>query len=63
MKFAVAVEKDEEGFYVAFIQELPGCHTQAKTIDELLTRLKEAVEVYLEECGRESKESIEFELI
>jgi predicted RNase H-like HicB family nuclease len=55
----VVIEKDEDGYYVAYVPELPGCHTQAKTLDELLERIKEAVELYLEvegspvEMGRE----------
>jgi hypothetical protein len=35
LKFAVLVEKDDEGYYVVSVPELPGCHTQAKTLDEL----------------------------
>jgi predicted RNase H-like HicB family nuclease len=46
MKFAVMVEKDETGYYVASVPELPGCHTQAKTLDELTKRIKEAIEAY-----------------
>ena len=45
----VVIEKDEDGYYVASVPELPGCHTQAKTLDELMERIKEAAEVYLEE--------------
>jgi len=51
MKFAVVVEKDEDGYYVASVPELPGCHTQAKTLDELMKRVREAVEAYLEAEG------------
>jgi predicted RNase H-like HicB family nuclease len=51
LKYAVIVEKDEAGYYVGSVPELPGCHTQAKTIDELLKRVKEAIELYLE-CER-----------
>ncbi|MEM0234428.1 type II toxin-antitoxin system HicB family antitoxin [Thermofilum sp.] len=47
MSFTVVIEKDEDGYYVAYVPELPGCHTQAKTLDELLERIKEAVELYL----------------
>ncbi len=46
----IVVERDEEGFYVASVPALPGCHTQAKSLDELLERIREAVEVYLEEA-------------
>lgn len=59
MKFAVVVEKDEEEYYVASVPELPGCHTQAKTLDELTTRIKEAIEVYLEAEGYKPKAGVE----
>ena len=48
MKFAVIVERDEDGYYAASVPELPGCHTQAKTLDELMKRVREAIEAYLE---------------
>ncbi|MCR6623594.1 MAG: type II toxin-antitoxin system HicB family antitoxin [archaeon YNP-LCB-024-027] len=48
LRFGVVIEKDEDGYYVAYVPELPGCHTQARTLDELLERIKEAVELYLE---------------
>jgi predicted RNase H-like HicB family nuclease len=47
-KFSVLVEKDEDGYYVATVPALPGCHTQARSLDDLLERTKEAIEVYLE---------------
>jgi predicted RNase H-like HicB family nuclease len=47
-KFSVLVEKDEDGYYVATVPVLPGCHTQAKSLDNLLERIKEAIEAYLE---------------
>ncbi len=47
MKFGVVVEKDEDGYYVASVPELPGCRTQAKTLDQVMKRIKEAIEVYL----------------
>jgi predicted RNase H-like HicB family nuclease len=48
LKFAVIVERDEDGYYVSSVPELPGCHTQAKTLDELMERVREAIEAYLE---------------
>lgn len=44
----MVIEQDEDGLYVASVPELEGCHTQAKTIDELRERMKEAIELYLE---------------
>ena len=59
LKFAVIVERDEDGYYVASVPELPGCHTQAKTLDELTVRIKEAIEAYLEAEGFKPKEGVE----
>ena len=47
-EFTVVIEQDEDGIYVASVPELSGCHTQAKTLDELNRRIKEAIELYLE---------------
>jgi predicted RNase H-like HicB family nuclease len=49
--FNVIVERDEEGFYVATVPELSGCHTQARSLDTLLERIKEAIGLCLEEQG------------
>ncbi len=46
--FTVVIERDEDGIYVASVPELVGCHTQAKTLDELRGRITEAVQLYLE---------------
>jgi len=57
LRFSVIVERDRDGVYVGSVPELPGCHTQAGTVDELMERIREAVELYLEveevEGGRE----------
>jgi predicted RNase H-like HicB family nuclease len=47
-KFTVIIEKDKEGWLVSEVTELPGCHTQAITLDELLKRTNEAIKAYLE---------------
>jgi len=46
--FNVIIEKGEDGYYISDVVELPGCHTQGKTIDELMERTREAIELYLE---------------
>jgi predicted RNase H-like HicB family nuclease len=43
-EYTVIIEKDEAGFYVAEVPELYGCHTQAKSLDELMERVREAIE-------------------
>ncbi len=47
MKFGGVVEKDEDGYYVASVPELPGCQTQAKTLDVVMKRIKEAIQARL----------------
>jgi len=48
-EFSVIIEKDEDGYYVSTVPALKGCHTQAKSLDELMERTKEAIELCLEE--------------
>jgi len=50
-EFSVIVERDEEGFYVASVPALPGCHTQARSLDKLFARIREAIELSLEVEG------------
>jgi len=57
LKYSVVIERDEDGFYIASIPELPGCHTQARSIDKVMSRIKEAAELYLEATGAEPSES------
>lgn len=47
-KFNVLVERDEDGYYVATVPSLPGCHTQARCLDDLIEGAKEAIELYIE---------------
>ena len=47
-EFSVVIERDSEGFYVASVPELHGCHTQARSLDKLINRIKEAIELCLE---------------
>ena len=48
-KFTVLIERDEEGYYVATVPALRGCHTQAKNLDTLMKRIREVVELCLED--------------
>lgn len=41
--FNVIVEQDEDGWLISDVVGLPGCHTQAKSLDELMERTKEAI--------------------
>ena len=46
--FNVVIERDSEGYYVASVPELQGCHTQARSLDTLMKRVQEAIELCLE---------------
>ena len=54
-EFNVVIEMDSEGYYVATVPELRGCHTQAKSLDTLMKRVKEAIELCLEIEGEPEK--------
>ena len=58
-EFNVVIERDADGILVASVPALPGCYTQAATHDELMARIKEAIELHLEERG-EPIEDLEF---
>lgn len=49
--FTVLLERDEDGYYVASVPELPGCHAQPRSLDELEQRIREAVTLYFEAEG------------
>lgn len=57
--FSVIIERDTEGYYVASVPALRGCHTQARSLDELMTRVREAIELCLEVEG-ERLEPLDF---
>ena len=46
-EFSVVVERDEDGYYVASVPESRGCHTQARSLDKLVLRVREASELCL----------------
>jgi predicted RNase H-like HicB family nuclease len=50
-QFNVVIEQDEDVFFVASVPSLPGCHTQAKSLDVLMERVREAIELYIEVDG------------
>ncbi len=57
--FQVVVERDREGYYVASVPALPGCHTQGRSLDELDARIREAIALYLDIEG-EVDDPLEF---
>ena len=61
-EYTVVIEQDEEGYFVASVPALPGCHTQARSLDELEDRVKEAIRLCLEVQGDEAMPSVRYEL-
>ena len=58
LQFKVLIEQDENGIYVASVPELPGCYTQGKTLEQARSRVREAIELVLEEEPQLRKEKI-----
>jgi len=55
--YNVVVERDEEGYFVGSVPSLPGCHTQARSLDQLMERIKEAIELYLDATNESAEMS------
>lgn len=58
-KFTVVIERDEEGWYVASVPALRGCHTQAKNLDTLMKRVREAIQLCLAVEGEKNVDALE----
>lgn len=58
-EFNVVIERDSEGYFVASVPSLPGCHTQAKSLDKLMERIQEAIQLCLE-VEEDTVEPLEF---
>lgn len=54
--FTVIIEQGEDGYLISEVVELPGCHTQAKSFDELLKRTREAISLYMKSSPEISHE-------
>jgi len=55
-EYSVVIECDSEGYFVGSVPSLQGCHTQAKSLDELMIRIREAIELCLEVEGKNEEE-------
>jgi predicted RNase H-like HicB family nuclease len=62
-KLGVVIERDEHGYY-AYCPELEGCQTQGDSLEQVMTNIKEAVELYLETLSEEElKEVVSKEIL
>ena len=58
-EFTVIIERDKEGFFVGTVPSLKGCHSQAHSLDELMERVKEAIQLCLEVEGETASEPLQ----
>ena len=58
--FDVVVERDQDGLYVASVPALRGCHTQTTSLDDLMERIRESIELCLEVEGTTEEQDLEF---
>lgn len=59
--FRITIEQDEDGIFVAKCPSLPGCHTQAKTYEDVVKRIEEAIGLYLEVLKERKQEDFIFQ--
>jgi predicted RNase H-like HicB family nuclease len=58
-EFHVVVERDADGYFVGSVPSIPGCHTQARSLDDLMARIREAIAPNHEAAGNDIS-SLEF---
>ena len=56
-KVGIVIEKDEQGYY-AYSPQLDGCQTQGDTLEEVLSNIQEAVELYLDTLSEEEAKEL-----
>ncbi len=57
-EFDVVLLEDETGGYIAMVPALPGCHTQGDTIEETMSNIREAIDLYVETLTRKEREEL-----
>jgi len=50
MRYTVILQRESDGGYVAVVPSLPGCVSQGDTREEALKNIREAIELYVEDC-------------
>ena len=60
MRYTVVLEQEADGGYVVSVPALPGCVSQGDTRPEALTNIREAIELYIEDC-REAGDPVPLE--
>ena len=62
-RWPVIIERDEDGYYVAIVPTLKGCHTQARSLDDLMERTREAISLCMEVQKREGQLATQPEIV
>lgn len=62
-EFFVIIERDEDGMFIGEVPQLTACYSQGRTLDELMTNMREVIALCLEEAQPESTEFIGFQKI
>lgn len=52
MTYRVLLERDSEGWWVASVPDVPGAHTQGRTIDQARQRIREALSLWVLDANR-----------
>jgi predicted RNase H-like HicB family nuclease len=50
MRYTVVLERESDGGYVASVPALPGCVSQGDTREDALANIREAIELYVDDC-------------
>jgi len=50
MRYTVILEQESDGGYVASVPALPGCVSQGNSRSEAIANIREAIELYVEDC-------------
>lgn len=50
MRYTVVLEQESDGGFVASVPVLPGCVSQGDTREEALNNIRDAIDLYIEDC-------------
>ena len=59
-EFYVVIERDEDGFFVGEVPQLPACYAQGRTLDELMQNIREVIALVLEDAAEDALGASEF---
>lgn len=52
MSYKVVIERDETGVWLARVPSVPGCHTHGRTLEQARRRIREALELWVDDARR-----------